>query len=465
MLFSENPYTGAINAKIEEDSIDTLDKKLDDARRAFEEWRSLPVKERATFMLKLASVLEDHKEECARLITEEMGKVIRESRAEAEKCIWLCKHFAGQSEDYLACEIIKLMDAEGVIQHEPLGVILGIMPWNFPFWQSLRFAVPALMAGNVIVLKHSSIVPRCLLKLEELFELACFPDKVFQGLMISAQDVDHIINDNRIQGVSITGSVGAGKKVGEAAGKNVKKIVMELGGSDPSIVLEDADLQKAALNGVKSRMTNNGQSCIAAKRFILVESVATRFLQLFRKGMEKLVFGDPFDESTDYASLANEEQRVKLEKQVHESVDQGAVIYWQDKKAPGEKAFFNPMILTGIRPGMIAYHEELFGPVASIFIVRDAFEAIHVANDTSFGLGASIWTKDTERGKKLAGDIKAGMVFINEQVFSHPELPFGGMKESGTGRELSKAGIKEFTNQKMIYLPYTHVITRHKKRA
>jgi succinate-semialdehyde dehydrogenase / glutarate-semialdehyde dehydrogenase len=455
MIRSVNPYTNSELTAFHEDGFDVLDQKLDFAERSFSIWKKTKYVERAAFISKCASLLKKKKYEYARLITSEMGKVIKESVKEIEKCIRTCEFFAERSEMFLRSSLVHLNDnkGEGMITYEPMGVILGIMPWNFPFWQVFRFAIPTLMAGNVVILKHSSVVPQCAVKIEEIFKNACFPDSVFQNLLVSSQVIDKIIKDDRIKGVSLTGSNMAGSKIGEYAGKNIKKTVMELGGSDPFIVLEDANVEKAAATGVRSRMTNFGQSCINAKRFILHEKIADKFLASFIKNIEKLKFGDPMDESSDYASLATIEQKEHLLKQVSESVEMGAKVYWQGKKSPNELAFFNPIVLTNVKPGMPAYEEELFGPVACVYVVKDAFEAVHIANDTEFGLGASIWTNDIHRARLLSQNIEVGMVFINEEVTSRPELPFGGTKKSGIGRELSKEGIREFTNKKTIWYP------------
>ena len=359
--------------------------------------------------------------------------------------------FAEHGENYLADKPVETGDGEGRVVYEPLGVILGIMPWNYPFWQFFRFAATTLMAGNAIILKHSSQVPACSKKIEEIFERTSFPGGVFQCLVISSSKMNNIIKDSRVQGVSLTGGAEAGADVALHAGKHLKKSVLELGGNDPFIVLEDADVEKAAKAGAKSRMKNFGQACNAAKRFIVHESLADEFLTLLKTELEGQKFGHPLDDTSDYASLASREQRKLLEKQVNQSLDMGAELYWKGNRAPETDAFFNPMILTGIKPNMPAYNEELFGPVASVLVASDGLEATRLANDSDYGLGASIWTGDIERGWKFAREIQAGIIYINGPVRSRPELPFGGIKKSGLGREMAGEGSREFTNKKSLW--------------
>ncbi len=451
MLRSVNPYTNEMIGEYEPLSIEDLDNNLNIAQQGFTVWRKTGFNERKQFLLSLASALRDNKDDYARMITLEMGKVIKESRKEVDKSAMVLEYFAEHGESLLAEEKTRAKGGEGIIIYEPMGVILAIMPWNFPFWQFFRFAATTLMAGNTIILKHSSKVPACSKKIEEVFEKACFPGGVFQNLITSSSIINNIVKDFRVQGVSLTGSVEAGASVAMHAGKNIKKAVLELGGSDPFIVLEDADIKKAAKEGVKSRMKNLGQSCDAAKRFILHEAVADEFLEEFTREFDSLKFGDPLDEETDYASLASQDQKDILENQVQKTIEKGGEIFWQGNKAPEEGAFFNPTILRKIKTGTPAYKDELFGPVASIFTVKDGFEAVRVANDTDYGLGASIWTGDTERGLKLVHEVQAGIIFLNGEVSSTPELPFGGVKKSGIGREMSGEGIREFTNKKSLW--------------
>ncbi len=451
MIHSINPYNNEVIGKYEATSIEELDTKLTRAQQAFALWRKTSFDERSHFLKKLASNLRDNKEEYATLISREMGKVIKGSGKEVDKSAMALEYFAEHGEGYLKERQADTGDGEGRVVYEPLGVILGIMPWNFPFWQFFRFAATTLMAGNTIILKHSSNVPACSKKIEEIFEQTSFPDGVFQNMVISSSKINNIIKDFRVQGVSLTGGWEAGSAVAQNAGKYIKKSVLELGGNDPFIVLEDADVKEAAKAGVKSRMKNFGQACNAAKRFILHESIAAEFLSDFRKEMEAQKFGDPMDENSDYASLSSKDQKNLLEKQVEQSLENGAELYWQGIQAPEKDAFFNPMILTGIKPDMPAYHEELFGPVASVMTVSDGLEAARVANDSDYGLGASIWTKDIERGWKFAREIEAGIIYINAPVRSRPELPFGGTKKSGLGREMAGEGSREFTNKKSLW--------------
>ncbi len=451
MLKSINPYNGETIGEFEEMSLEQLDVTLNRSLTGFSVWRQSGFNERKQFLLSLASALRENRDEYATLITREMGKVIKESQKEVDKSAMALEYFAEHGERYLSEEKTKAGGGEGLIIYEPMGVILAVMPWNYPFWQFFRFAATTLMAGNAIVLKHSSQVPACSKKIEEIFEKACFPGGVFQNLITSSSNINNIIKDFRVQGVSLTGGINAGSSVAEHAGRHIKKSVLELGGSDPFIVLEDADIKKAAEAGVKSRMKNFGQSCDAAKRFILHQDIADEFLEEFKSQFEHLKFGDPLDENSDYSSMANEEQKKILSEQVRQSVGGGAEIYWQGNYAPEKDAFFNPMIIKNISPETPAYNEELFGPVASVFTVSDGLEAVRIANDTDYGLGASVWTGDLTRGLKLVHEIQAGIIYLNDEVHSTPELPFGGVKKSGIGREMAGEGIKEFTNKKSLW--------------
>jgi succinate-semialdehyde dehydrogenase / glutarate-semialdehyde dehydrogenase len=451
MLKSINPYNGETIGEFEEMSLEQLDVTLNQSLTGFSVWRQTGFNERKQFLLSLASALRENRDEYATLITREMGKVIKESQKEVDKSAMALEYFAEHGERYLSEEKTKAGDGEGLIIYEPMGVILAIMPWNYPFWQFFRFAATTLMAGNAILLKHSSQVPACSKKIEEIFEEACFPGGVFQNLITSSSNINNIIKDFRVQGVSLTGGIAAGSTVAEHAGRHIKKSVLELGGSDPFIVLEDADIKKAAKAGVKSRMKNFGQSCDAAKRFILHQDIADEFLDEFKTQFEELKFGDPLDENSDYASMASEEQKKILSEQVRQSVAGGAEIFWQGNHAPDKDAFFNPMIIKNINPETPAYNEELFGPVASVFTVSDGLEAVRIANDTDYGLGASVWTSDLTRGLKLVHEIQAGIIYLNDEVHSTPELPFGGVKKSGIGREMAGEGIREFTNKKSLW--------------
>ncbi|MFW5760100.1 MAG: NAD-dependent succinate-semialdehyde dehydrogenase [Cyclobacteriaceae bacterium] len=451
MLKSINPYNNELIGSFEQTSIEELDVMLNKAQEGFAVWRQTSFDDRSMFLKRLASDLKENKEEYASLISREMGKVIKDSRKEVDKSAMALEYFAQNGEGYLSEKKIDTEHGEGRVVYEPMGVILGIMPWNYPFWQFFRFAATTLMAGNNILLKHSSNVPACSKKIEEIFQKTSFPGGVFQSLIISSSKINNIIKDFRVQGVSLTGGLNAGSDVAEHAGRHIKKSVLELGGNDPFIVLEDADIKKAAKAGVKSRMKNFGQACNAAKRFILHESIAAEFLSEFRKEMEAQKFGDPMDKKSDYASLSSKDQKKLLEKQVEQSLNNGAELYWQGDQAPEKDAFFNPIILTKVKPDMPAYHEELFGPVASVITVSDGLEAARIANDTDYGLGASIWTEDIERGWKFAREIQAGIIYINGPVSSRPELPFGGTKKSGLGREMAGEGSREFTNKKSLW--------------
>lgn len=451
MLKSINPYNNELIGEFEQLKVEDIDNNLNLAQRGFTAWRNTGFDERGKFLRDLASILKKNRDEYAGLISRETGKVIKESKKEVDKSAMALEYFAEHGEDFLVEKKTKAGEGEGLIRYEPMGVVLAIMPWNYPFWQFFRFAATTLMAGNAILLKHSSDVPACSEKINEIFEKACFPGGVFQNLIVPSSGINNIIKDFRVQAVSLTGSINAGSDVAENAGRHIKKVVLELGGSDPFIVLEDADVKKAARSGVKSRMKNFGQSCDAAKRFILHQSIADEFLEEFIKELETWKFGDPLDENSDYASLVNKEQKGLLSRQIDESLEKGAEIHWQDTKAPEGDAFFNPVIIKDIPPLTPAYKDELFGPAASVFVVDDGFEAVRIANDTDYGLGASVWTEDFDRGLKMAYEIQAGIIYINDEVHSRPQLPFGGVKKSGIGREMAGEGSREFTNKKSLW--------------
>jgi len=449
---SINPATGKVLKTYKTISGKTLKNNIQKAHLAFEDWKNAGFDSRAKLMKSVASTLLLKKEEYAQLITIEMGKPIAESRAEIEKCAACCNHFADKAKDYLKDENVATTAAKSYVTYEPLGVVLGVMPWNFPFWQVFRFAVPALMAGNAVLLKHAPGVPQCALAIENVFKKAGFPEFLFQNLFIEQDDVKTVLENPHVKMVSLTGSERAGAAVAAIAGKNIKRSVLELGGSDPFIVLEDADLKKAVETAVKARMQNNGQSCIAAKRFIVVKEIEKPFAEAVTDAVKKLTVGNPLDESVKIGPLANENQAALIMKQIKKSVQQGAIILTGGDRPKSAGAFVNPTVLVNVKPGMLPFEEEIFGPVLSIIVAKDEDEAIAFANQTQFGLGASLWTTDNEKAEQLAKKINAGMVYINAMVKSDPRLPFGGINRSGYGRELSEHGIKEFTNIKTVWV-------------
>lgn len=404
-------------------------------------------------MRQAASILRAGADEFARLMAEEMGKPVRDGRAEAEKCAWVCDYYAENAGRFLAPEYVETDAQESFVTFQPLGVILAVMPWNFPFWQVFRFAAPALMAGNTAVLKHASNVPGCALAIEDIFRQAGFPEGVFRTLLVGSNQVDGIIEHPLVRAVTLTGSTPAGRAVAAKAGEMLKKTVLELGGSDAYVVLDDADLDHAVETCVSSRLINSGQSCIAAKRFIVTAKNREAFERRYVERMKRARVGNPLDEATEVGPQARADLRDDLQRQVEESVARGARLLLGGEIPDGPGAFYPPTVLTGVRRGMPAYEEELFGPVAAIIPVADEEEAIRVANDSVFGLGAALFTQDLERGRRLAAErIEAGTVVVNTFVRSDPRLPFGGIKESGYGRELSHYGIKEFVNIKTVYL-------------
>ncbi|MBL4716079.1 MAG: NAD-dependent succinate-semialdehyde dehydrogenase [Bacteroidia bacterium] len=449
---SVNPYNNKLIQNFNETSQEEIEQKLQHASKAYEIWKEVPFGEKSKLMDTVAELLKNKKDELAQLVTLEMGKPIREARAEIEKCALVCNFYADNGENFLKDELIESDAGKSFISYVPLGIILAVMPWNFPFWQVFRFAAPSLMAGNVGVLKHASNVPQCAIAIEQLFTEAGFPEGVFQNFLIGSSKVNNLIEDKRIKAVTLTGSEMAGSKVAECAGRNIKKTLLELGGSDPFIVLNDADLNKAVKVAVKSRMINCGQSCIAAKRFIVEDSIHDEFVEKMIEKMKVLKIGDPTEETTDVGPMAREDLANELLEQVNKSVEMGAKKVLGGDRTDRNGAFFNPTILTEVKPGMPAYHEEMFGPVATVIKVVDENEAIQVANDSDFGLGGSIWTNDIQKGETLARKVESGAVFVNGLVKSDPRLPFGGIKNSGYGRELSYLGIREFVNQKTIWV-------------
>lgn len=453
MIQSIYPYDNSVIKTYEEMSSNEVDSILESSQKAFNEWKKIPILQRAILMKNAGAVLRGGIKEYSELMTLEMGKPIQQSRAEIEKCAMVCDFFADNSEKFLKDEIIPTDAARSYVSYQPLGVILAIMPWNFPFWQVIRFAAPTLMAGNTGLLKHASNVTGSALALEDIFKKAGFPENVFRTLVISAKNVKRVIENPVIQAVSITGSVPAGKAVASAAGAVLKKCVLELGGSDPYVILEDADLESAADICVTSRLLNGGQSCIAAKRFIIVESVFDKFEKLYVEKMALKKMGDPFNESNDVGPQASISLRDELHEQVVRSVKAGAKLLLGGEIPNDKSAFYPPTVLTNVTPGMPAFDEELFGPVAALIKAKDEADAIRLANLTVFGLGAAVFTRDIKNGEQIAREeLFAGNCFVNQLVRSDPRLPFGGVKESGYGRELSTFGIKEFMNIKTVYV-------------
>jgi succinate-semialdehyde dehydrogenase/glutarate-semialdehyde dehydrogenase len=451
-IASVNPATGEVLKTFDPLTDGELAKKLDLAAAAFAVHRNTSFAYRAERMLRAAEILEREKESFGRLMSLEMGKPIQSAIDEAVKSAWACRYYAEHAEGFLADEVVETSASRSYIRYQPLGPVLAIMPWNYPFWQVVRFVAPALMAGNVGLLKHASNVPQCALAVEDVFLRAGFAEGVFQTLLVGASKVDAILDDSRIVAATLTGSEGAGIQVGISAAKRIKKVVLELGGSDPYIVMRTANFDEAVATAVKARVANNGQSCIAAKRFIVEESIADRFEHEFVARMEALKVGDPLDPKTDLGPLASASAVDDLQRDVQKSIEAGARLLTGGKPLPGKGSFYPPTVLTDIPRNSPAYSEEFFGPVASVFRVKDADEAIHIANDTRFGLGASVWTQDTAERDHLIQGLEAGMVFVNKMVASDPRVPFGGVKQSGFGRELGPFGIREFTNIKTVWI-------------
>ncbi|QIB74329.1 NAD-dependent succinate-semialdehyde dehydrogenase [Halogeometricum borinquense] len=450
---SVNPATGERIATYEADSDDIVESKLGTAANTFDEWRDRPLREREKLLAAAGDVLRENEETYATLMTREMGKPITQARAEVQKCAWACDHYAEYASTYLESEHHPSPPGTTVkTVHEPLGPVLAVMPWNYPFWQVIRFAAPYVTAGNVGLLKHASNVPGCAQALEEIFREAGYPEGVFQTLMIGSSKVDSVIEDDRVRAVTLTGSGPAGRAVAETAGRNLKQTVLELGGSDPFIVLDDADLDAAVETGVLARNQNNGQSCIAAKRFIVHEAIYEEYVDRLVSAFADQTIGDPMDETTDIGPQADPDLMAALHEQVTASAEAGATVRTGGEPLDRTGAYYPPTVLTDVPEGCPADTEELFGPVAAVYKVSDAEEAIDVANDTRFGLGASIWTADRERGERLANRINAGCVYVNQLTKSDPRVPFGGIGDSGYGRELSGPGIREFVNRKTVWV-------------
>jgi succinate-semialdehyde dehydrogenase/glutarate-semialdehyde dehydrogenase len=449
-MTSRNPATGEVLRTYDALNEDQLRQKLALAGRAFEAYRRTSFAWRAERMRAAADVLDRDSHELGRLMTLEMGKPIAAAIAEAEKCAWVCRYYAEHAEHFLADEEIEVGDRHSFITYQPIGAVLAVMPWNFPFWQVFRFIAPGLMAGNTGLLKHASNVPGCALAIEDVIRRAGFADGVFQTLLVESDTVDTIIRDPRVRAVTLTGSDRAGAAVAATAGECLKKTVLELGGSDPFIVMPGAALEKAAETAVTARTINNGQSCIAAKRFIIADSIYDRFVSLFVERMRALRIGDPLDEQTQIGPLATQSIRDELAKQVDDTVERGARLLTGGKATARAGWFYEPTVLESIPEDSPAYRDELFGPVASLFRARDIDDAIRIANDSVFGLGSAAWTNDADEQRRFIAELDAGMVFINGMVASDPRLPFGGVKRSGYGRELGRVGIMEFVNVKSV---------------
>ncbi|MBV9392944.1 MAG: NAD-dependent succinate-semialdehyde dehydrogenase [Methylobacteriaceae bacterium] len=448
---TENPATGEKGRVYEGRTATEVHDIVVAVDRAFHKWRRRSYSERAAAMKEAAAVLRRRKDEFAGLMTQEMGKPISDGRAEVEKCATACDYFADNAERFLAREKVDLGGPEAFITFEPLGVILAIMPWNFPFWQVFRFAAPTLMAGNVAVLKHASNVPGCALAIESVFREAGFPDDVFRTLLIPSRDVESVIDMNEVKAVTLTGSVEAGRKVATQAAQRLKKSVLELGGSDPYVVLEDADIAKAAKICATARMVNAGQSCIAGKRFIVVEKVRDQFERAFVEAMNAFQMGDPRDDKTKFGPMYSVGGRDELDEQVKRSVSAGARVLTGGQKPAKPGAWYPPTVLTDVHPGVPAFQEEIFGPVASVIVAKDEADAIAIANDSEFGLGSAVITRDLERGRRIAAhELQSGMSFVNDNVRSDARMPFGGLKHSGYGREVSRYGLLEFVNIKSV---------------
>ena len=451
-IASINPATGE---KLKEFAAFTdaeIEKRLQSAEKAFAHHRREPFPKRAQLMLTTASLLDQEKEKLARIMTLEMGKLLRAAIEEVERCARCCRFYAENAERFLEDEPAQTGAARSFVRYEPIGPVLAIMPWNFPFWQVFRFAAPALMAGNVGLLKHAANVPQCALAIEEIFCRAGFDEGVFQTLLIETAQVEKLIIDPRVKAVTLTGSEKAGSAVASAAAREIKRAVLELGGSDPFIVMPSADFENALSTGVKSRTLNSGQSCIAAKRFLIADKIYDKFVEQFVERMRALKIGDPLDEMTEIGPLATESILNGVNEQVQKSVAAGAKVLTGGNRIHGPGFFYEPTVLVDVPKESPAYREEVFGPVASVFRVRDVAEAVEIANDSTFGLGASAWTNDHAEQELFASELESGMVFINAMVASDPRLPFGGIKRSGFGRELGAHGLREFMNAKTIWI-------------
>ncbi len=451
-IASINPATGEEIKRFEETDANGIEARLQQASQTFSEWKEIPFAKRSELMTNSAKVLRSNAAKYGEIITQEMGKPIKQSLAEVEKCAWVCDFYAEQAERFLSNRTEETDADKSYVRYDPLGPVLAIMPWNFPFWQVIRFAAPALMAGNVGLLKHASNVPMSALAIEEIFLEAGFPEGAFQTLLISARTTEQVIRDSRVMAVTLTGSEIAGRKVAATAGSVLKKTVLELGGSDPFIVLSDANIEQAAKVAADARLINGGQSCIAAKRFIVEQPVLDSFAQRFKENLSKLNMGDPMDSNSDIGPMARTDLRAELHEQVTASVASGAKLVMGGEIPEGPGAYYPVTMLTGVRPGMNVADEETFGPVAPVIAAKSADEAIRIANESPLGLGGSIWTGNMELADDYARRIDSGAVFVNGMVKSDPRLPFGGIKLSGYGRELSEEGIREFVNVKSVWI-------------
>ncbi|KUO60002.1 succinate-semialdehyde dehydrogenase [bacterium BRH_c32] len=447
-----NPFTGKKIKEFEQHNITDINISISKAEECFKQWRNTSFARRKELMLNVAKILKERNKKYGEILTLEMGKPISQAVAEIEKCALVAEYYAENAETILKEERIITDASESYVRFDPLGVILAVMPWNFPFWQVFRFASPALMAGNTCLLKHASNVPMSALAIEEIFNDAGFPEGAFKTLLIGSDLVEKIIDNPIVKAVTLTGSEDAGKKVASCAGKNLKKVVLELGGSDPFIVLNDADIEVAAEAAVKGRLINNGESCIASKRFIVEAKIYELFRDAFRLKFKNVKIGDPMDYQTELGPIARKDLLIELDAQVKRSIEMGASVVTGGEVLDLEGYFYSPTILDNLKPGMPAYDDEIFGPVASLINAEDENDVLRIANSSEFGLGASIWTNNITRAKEIAAEIESGSVFINGNVKSDPRLPFGGVKKSGFGRELSHYGIKEFVNIKSVWI-------------